>query len=240
MDNALGTEKCTTWKKNHVMQWIRLFLPLLAILAFLPAEKTYASRFFFVTNYELIRPGESRDVVISGTLAAGEKVTYICSDPSVAQIRLVTDAQGNKNLRITGKKRGAAKIRIKSNYRNSNISGVTELNVRVANYKIYEGYSTVCTPAERNSLPIRKVTISGNRLILDGAPMVYTKNGKRKLKQKRRVFKLTKDTFYARMNEEFYVYRGKAARKQAKNLYRAPIIILGVEGKKVLLYNVSS
>lgn len=209
-----------------------IIITILMVMIFLRGQKVFAS-LGFMGNFEYVRPGESVTVDVSGSLRKGEKIKYVSSNPSVAMIdRVDKSSSGYRKLIIKGMKKGTARIQIQSNYSNGNY---TEMAIRVANYKEYVGFSTY-GHSGKVKYPIKKITISGNKLTINGAPIRYSRKGRKNLKKRKRTFRLTKKTYYGYGDGGLWASQGKKAKKEARKTWRAPILHVVVEGKKVIAY----
>lgn len=223
----------------HGLRIIRVMLRFIILLVIMSTVLLAQKSNIFASanimgNYLLLRPGETDEIHFGVSIPTGDTYHYASSDPSIFTFdRYTKDGKSGRIAYITAKRRGTAEFLISS--KKSGI--VARMTVQVANYKQYFGFSSKYS--KKNA--IKKITISGNRLIIDGSPKVVTKNGIKKLKYKKsRVFKLTKDTYYGIGDGGVWVYKGKKAKRDAKNTWKAPILHVCVVGNKVIEYHGSS
>ncbi len=206
---------------------------LVSMLLLLTRKKVYADNIFF-DDFNLVRPGETLILDTPYLPNGKETITASIGDPSILRFNRFIKSNGHiYQISVTGLKRGTTTITLTSN-KSSRISTIT---IQVANYKQYAGVSAKYAGTSKNV--IKKITISGNKLVIDGKPMLYTKTGSKSLKKKRRTFKLTKNTYYGVADGGIDVERGAIAKKQAKSAWKAPFLHVFVEGKKVLMYYTS-
>lgn len=217
--------------QKYYTAFLRTGILIAAIFLFLSLMKTnaYASASFF-GNYYILRPGETGEVELFASIPAGDTYHYVSSDTSVFSVNSYTESGGEyRKISITGINPGKAQLSVKSDKNGI----VAEIVIQVANYKEYWGVTHTTKVKNR----IKKITVSGSKLIINGSPILLTQSGSKQLKnKKKRSFKLTKDTYYGYADEGIWVNTGAAAKREAKRLYRGPILHVLVEGKKVIAY----
>ena len=210
-----------------------ILIAVVFIISFTLKTNAHASADFF-GNYYILRPGEKGEVDLNVSIPAGDTYHYVSSNTSIFNVDYFTKKDhGYRIISISGKERGTAALLVKSDRSGT----IAKMTVQVANYKQYSGVNEYY---KSNSL-IKRITVSGNKLVINGNPMLSTKNGSKQLKYKKnRTFRLTKNTYYGSADTGIWANRGKKAKRDAKTTYKAPMLHVYVEGKKVLAYFSSS
>ena len=229
-DIFMSGERIQNHRKTTAVLHVGLLLSIVFLASLTLRRNVFASAYFF-GNYDILRPGETTEEILYVSIPSGDTYHYVSSNPKIVEFNCYTRESSNgRKLSITAKKRGVASLLVKSDKSGT----IAKMTIQVANYKQYWGVSF---KSKLSKNYIKRISISGNKLIINGKPKLVKKNGSKQLKYKSsRSFKLTKNTYYGYADAGIFVNKGKKAKKEARKMYKAPVLHVYVEGKKVLAY----